>query len=90
MRHCHYLIGAAVTPDGRYAVSASYDRTLRVWDLETGREIRTLQGHSSAVNGVAITADGRYALSASDDNALKVWDLEADPELGRVKGTLIA
>jgi len=36
-----------VTPDGQRAVSASDDRTLKVWDLASGRELRTLSGHSS-------------------------------------------
>ena len=55
----------AVTADGRRAVSASDDKTLKVWDLGSGRELRTLTGHSGAVNGVAVTADGRRAVSAS-------------------------
>ena len=50
----------AVSADGRRAVSASYDKTLKVWELESGRELRTLEGHSGAVNGVAVSA-GRAA-----------------------------
>ena len=66
----------AVTAEGNRAVSASGDRTLKVWDLETGRALRTLEGHSAYVSGVAVTADGRRAVSASGDKTLKVWDLE--------------
>ena len=44
----------AIAPDGRRAVSASLDKTLRVWDLESGQSIRTLEGHSRRVTGVAI------------------------------------
>ena len=40
-------MAVAVTPDGQRAVSASKDKTLKVWDLESGRELRTLEGHSS-------------------------------------------
>ena len=62
-------------------VSASRDRTLKIWDLESGREVRTLAGHSDAVWGVAVTPDGRRAVSASEDHTLKVWDLESGREL---------
>jgi WD40 repeat protein len=67
----------AVTADGRRAVSASWDKTLKVWDLENGRALRKLEGHASFVSGVAATADGTLAVSASGDNTLKVWDLES-------------
>jgi WD40 repeat protein len=53
------------------------DETLKVWDLESGQELRTLTGHSSPVNSVAVLADGRRAVSASRDNTLKIWDLES-------------
>ena len=76
----------AVTADGRRAVSASEDNTLKVWDLETGQELRTLAGHSDSVNGVAVTADGRRAVSASRDKTLKVWDLETGQELRTLAG----
>jgi WD40 repeat protein len=67
----------AVTPDGKRAVSASEDHTLKLWDLETGRALLSLEGHSDVVNGVAVTPDGKRAVSASEDHTLKVWDLEA-------------
>jgi WD40 repeat protein len=77
-----------MTPDGKRAVSASVGRTLKVWDLETGRALRTLEGHSDFVRGVAVTPDGKRAVSASgspvpfngetlaNDDTLKVWDLD--------------
>ena len=42
-------MAVAVTPDGQRAVSASDDKTLKVWDLESGRELRTLEGHATCV-----------------------------------------
>jgi WD40 repeat protein len=75
------VCGVAITPDGRRAVSASWDNMLRVWDLESGQSLRTLEGHSRRVSGVAITPDGRRAVSASNDNTLRVWDLESGKEL---------
>jgi len=57
----------AVVTDGRRAVSASFDRTLRVWDLERGRQLVTLEGHHSRVRDCAVAADGRRMVSASYD-----------------------
>ena len=74
----------AVTPDGRYVVSGSYDRTLRVWELATGETKRTLQGHTREVRAVAVTPDGRYVVSGSWDKTLRVWDLAT----GETKRTL--
>ena len=52
------------------------DKTLKVWDLESGRELNTLTGHEGIVVAVAVTTDGQYAISGSLDKTLKVWDLE--------------
>ncbi len=65
----------AVTADGRWAVSASLDKTLKVWDLGSGQLVRTLEGHTNWVNDVAVTADGHWAVSTSLDKTLRVWDL---------------
>ena len=82
--HTGYVNAVAVTPDGRRAVSASADQTLRVWDLESGQTLRRLEGHTGWVNAVAMAADGRRVVSASGDETLRVWDLET----GRTEGTL--
>jgi WD40 repeat protein len=69
----------AVSADGRVAVSASGDGTLKVWDLESGRELCALGPlviHAGLIARVAVSADGRRAVSASRDATLKVWDLE--------------
>ena len=65
----------------RRAISASRDGTLKLWDLESGREVRTLEGRSGIVNSVAITPDGRRAISCSIGDVLKTWDLESGREL---------
>jgi WD40 repeat protein len=76
----------AVTPDGRYIVSGSSDKTLRVWDLASGRPVRTLAGHGDSVGAVAVTPDGRYIVSGSRDKTLKVWDLAAGKDLQTLRG----
>jgi WD40 repeat protein len=73
--HTDAVRGVAVTANGRTAVSASADRTLRVWDLATGRTVKTLDGHGRAVNCVSVDHDGRLAISAAYDMEAKIWDL---------------
>ena len=79
-------MAVALTGDGRRAVSASDDGTLKVWDLGIGAELGTLAGHSRPVWSVALTGDGQRAVSASEDGTLKVWDLESGAELRTLKG----
>jgi len=59
---------------------------LKVWDLESGRELYMLQGHTRIVRHLAITADGRHVVSASMDRTVKVWDLERGRELRTLVG----
>jgi WD40 repeat protein len=73
--HSYSVNAVAMTPDGLKAISASSDKTLKVWDLATGEARLTLNGHSEEVNAVAVTPDGLKAISASSDKTLKVWDL---------------
>jgi WD40 repeat protein len=75
--HSSYVKAVAITPDGQQVVSASFDNTLKVWDLHSGAEQFTLRGHSDSVGAVAITPNGKQVVSASKDNTLKVWDLES-------------
>jgi WD40 repeat protein len=63
-----------VSPDGRIVVSASRDKTLKVWDIMTGKECCTLSGHTDSVEGCAVSPDGRHIISASCDKTLKVWE----------------
>ena len=74
--HSGSIEAVAVTPDGRRCVSISSDRTLRIWDMQSGACLYTLKGHSRWVNAVSITPDGRRCVSASGDYTLRVWDLD--------------
>ena len=76
----------ALSGDGKTAVSGSDDKTLKVWDVATGKELRTLEGHGGWVNAVALSGDGRTAVSGSSDKTLKVWDVATGKELRTLEG----
>src|SRR5262249_31937205 len=86
--HSDQVSALAVSADGRHAVSASYDQTFKVWNLDAGRELRTLKNLKPALRRVAVTAEGRRAVSASDDRTLEVWDLESGRKLHTLEGHL--
>lgn len=65
----------AFLPDGRSFVSASADRTLKLWDVATGTAIRTFNGHGHGVWTLALAADGRSLVSGSRDGSIRIWDL---------------
>jgi WD40 repeat protein len=73
--HTNVVRSISVTPDGRHAISASGDWTLRVWDLETGACLRVLEGHTADVVSASMTPDGLRAVSASDDRSVRLWNL---------------
>jgi WD40 repeat protein len=81
--HGNSVLGALLLPAGKRALSWSFDRTLRLWDLEMGNQIGDpLAGHEWAVNGALLLPDGKRALSWSDDTTIRLWDLETGKQLG--------
>jgi WD40 repeat protein len=56
--------------------SGSWDNTVKLWSVESQKEVTTLQGHSSYVLSVAFSPDGKYLASGSADNTVKLWNME--------------
>jgi hypothetical protein len=81
--HSSAVEGVALSADEQMAVFAFRDKTLKVWDVATGRELRTLSGHRYVVYGLVLSTDGRLAVSASG-RTLKVWEVAT----GQVVSTL--
>jgi GTPase SAR1 family protein len=78
------------SPDGSKIASSSADRTVRVWDAESGQLLRTLEGHGNRVSSVAWMGDGHRLASGSDDHTIRVWDAESGQLLRTLEGQLSA
>jgi WD40 repeat protein/mono/diheme cytochrome c family protein len=76
----------AFAPDGKRAVSGGDDRTLRLWDVATGKELRRFEGHRDAVVAAAFSADGRFIASGSRDRTVRLWNVESGRETSRLEG----
>jgi hypothetical protein len=94
--HTELVFSVAFSPDGRLAYSTSggdhsggwrdgTDAAVRIWDVETGREVRKLEGHKGIVWTVAVSPDGRRLLSAGNDKAAILWDAETGAEIRRFR-----
>jgi RNA polymerase sigma factor (sigma-70 family) len=75
--HQGWVHALAFTPDGKALISASEDRTVRLWDVATGKGRRTLTGHLGGVRALAVSADGSRLASGSQDCTVLLWDLKA-------------
>lgn len=71
----NYLNGCAFSPNGNKILTASEDKTLKLWDVETGREVKSYIGHNDAVNACRFSSDGSRIISGSADKTLKLWDV---------------
>ena len=63
--------------DGKQVVSGSRDKTVRVWDVESGAELRKFEGHTSSVYSVSFLGDGKQVVSGSWDKTVRVCDVGA-------------
>jgi WD40 repeat protein len=81
------------TPSGDVALSCSDDQTVRVWDLQSGKELRCLRGHTSGIWCLDVSGDGKYAASAGSgypesgkDCTVRIWDINTGSEVARYVG----
>ncbi len=73
--HTMGLNSATLSPDGKKIVTASFDRTVIIWDAITGNYLIKLNGHTKSVVSAKFSPDGKQIVSASDDSTAKIWDI---------------
>ncbi|REK26403.1 MAG: WD40 repeat domain-containing protein [Planctomycetota bacterium] len=74
------------SPDSRWILSGSADKTIRVWDADSGAEVAVLRGHEGNVKSVCWSPDGRWIASSSGDITLRLWDAATGAELAVLRG----
>jgi len=72
--HSHFVQDVVISSDGQYALSGSWDGTLRLWDLNTGVTTRRFVGHTKDVLTVAFSVDNRQIVSGSRDRTIRLWN----------------
>ncbi len=73
--HSRAVADVSFSPDSTRIVTASADKTARVWDRETGEELRCFE-HEAAVTAASFSPDGQRVVTASRDGTVRVWDVE--------------
>ncbi|CAG0882842.1 unnamed protein product [Cyprideis torosa] len=84
--HQQLINDVKFSPDARLIASASFDKSIKLWDGRTGKYLASLRGHVSAVYQIAFSADSRLLVSGSSDSTLKVWKLSSRTLEGDLPG----
>ncbi|MDD5067750.1 MAG: hypothetical protein PHF84_11960 [bacterium] len=76
--HADRVNSVCLDPEGKYIISGSKDRTLKLWDI-SGKLRKTFEGHSDSVNSVCFSPDGKFIASGSSDKSVRLWGADGKP-----------
>ncbi|MEI9917266.1 MAG: caspase family protein [Bacteroidota bacterium] len=78
------VISVATSPDSNYVVTGSRDKSAKLWQLSTGREVRSFLGHDFSITALGFTSDGKTLITGSNDKSVKLWDVTTGEELATI------
>jgi WD40 repeat protein len=78
------VISVATSPDSDYVATGSRDKSAKLWQLSTGREVRSFLGHDFSITALQFTHDGKTLVTGSNDKTVKLWDVSTGEELASV------
>src|SRR5262245_56021954 len=84
--HTGEVSRVCVSADGKRLLTSGTDRTLRLWDAHSGKQLRAFTGHTAQVYGAALSPDGKRVLSGSLDKTVRLWDAATGKELRKITG----
>ena len=80
------VLSVAFSLDDTLLASTNHDKTVRVWDVRTGTELWTMQGHKDKPTDVAFSPDGKLLASASEDETIRLWEVSTGTHLRTLEG----
>jgi WD40 repeat protein len=91
--HTEWVSSISLSLDGRYVLSGSFDKTVKLWEIATGECVKTFEGHTDYVVAVDLSADAKYALSiagrpyqSASENTLRIWEVSTGKCIQTIEG----
>ena len=84
--HTLTITSVAISRGGEYIVSGGDDNTVRLWEVKTGKEVRTFKGHTGPISSVALSGDNQILASGSNDTTVRLWNVKTGREIRKLEG----
>lgn len=78
------------SPDGATLASGNFNSTIKLWDVASGKHLKTLIGHSRMISSLAFSPNGTMLASGGNDGTIRLWDLATGKELSTLQGNIFS